>query len=334
MDLSFEVLEHVMSFLPYDDKKSARLVCRKWRDVSYSPRLLQNEVVKLQRYQDLNQLIGHGRKYFNVEIVSEAEEGTAIDFWSRCGKYVKYLKMYFRSRCFSEVFPNTPNLEELELWRWNWKHADIQTPRPALSFQNLRGVSLNFTNLSGGEFLMLLENAPRLEDLTLILADGRCAMGPGLVDALETFFNKQRNIIRRLHIPGCEFEDSELAKIFSNICPQMVELRLSESDTLTDECLPIIQTKMPNLRKIALNLSRYDEDGFYIMLVTEEGVHNLLRSLKQLTHIGLPMSLVGECTAQLLSTMDHLYSVDLVDASDDFDQRCLRKHSALSLFRN
>lgn len=308
LDLPEEMMEFVMSFLPVADRKTARLVCRYLRDISYSAKIIEKEVVKVSSYHDLNHL-NQDRKYFHIKIEAEEaeEQVTAIDFWSRSGEYVKSLDLQSVGfHHMSEVFLNTPNLEELELSSWETPRLIVPFP-----FQKLLRLSLQVLKLRGEEFVVLVENAPRLEELTLIFDNQ--TVEPDLIDSLEAFTYSRRNFLKLLHFFSGRLEDFQLTKILSNIGPRMLDLSLFDIIGLTDACLPIIKEKMPNLRKITLRNLQF----------TDEGLHNLLRELKLLTHIDLTMSLVEERTASLFPTMSHLRSVDLSD-TPLFDQRCLR----------
>lgn len=86
---------------------------RLWR---HPAKLSKNEVWKVPKYRDLNQLIDDGRKYFHLKIDGKDEEAAA-EFWCKYGPYVKSLDMRFQSRCISAVLPNTHNVEELKLWK-------------------------------------------------------------------------------------------------------------------------------------------------------------------------------------------------------------------------
>lgn len=90
----------------------------------------------LSCYCDLKKLNLEG-KYYNIRI-SEVEDGhecdeanrNCVDFWSRCGKYVKELTVCLLGEdteieatlsllvYLKDVLPNTPNLKKLSLSGW------------------------------------------------------------------------------------------------------------------------------------------------------------------------------------------------------------------------
>lgn len=303
------MVEKIMLYLPQRDRKAARLVGSCWRDVSYAKKFMKNEVLKVNRYRDLNRLTDSKRKYFHVVVKEEnkGEEETAADFWEKFGDDVRSLKMFLQRNCITEVFPNIPNVEEMMLCE-TLDHVWI--PRRDVVpcfFPKLGKLSLCYIEKLGEEeFGMLVEHAPSLKKLIL----GMNTREPDLVDSLEAFVNRQGNILQLLDFKDTRIEDSQLMRILTNIGPQMVELHLPN---ITDACLPFIQQKMPNLKKISLRTA-----------CSDEGIDNLLRALVHLTHIDIAYSLVGDRTALLLPTMPHLCSIDLSGTSEHFDQYCLR----------
>lgn len=307
-DLPYEILEHIMSFMSHADKKTARLVCRYWREVSYSPKLVTNQIVKVSKYRDLNELTEHERIYLNLKIDGEDEEEDAVEFWRRFGQHVKSLDMCLLNHCITEVFPNTPNLEEMKLW----ESEASRLPVVPFNFQKLLSLALKFVELTGDVFGMLVDNAPRLQELSLTMRGWR--IKPDLADALEAFINRQGKILQKLHFSHVRVQNVQLTKILSNIGPQIVELHLPDCSDLTDAFLPVIKQKMPNLKRLNLRWTK----------CTDEGIHDLLRELKNLTHIELKRSWVGERTAQLLPNLAPLCAVDLSD-TQNFDDHCVRR---------
>lgn len=323
--LTDEIVENMMFFMSYEDRKTARLVCRCWREISFSSRLIKSEVVKLPTYQDLQLLIEHGSKYFNIEIGDEEEENdclnqteaeTAFEFWSKSGQYIKSLKMRLHSRCLSEVLPNLHNVVELTLWGLEIPIFPV-TPFP---FQNLLRLTIKYKILNGNNFRMLVENAPRLEELNLIRESSeRNLIREPLIENfklnrdLATFTKRQGSILKRLRFYKIGFDNDKLKKILANVGPQMLEFQLSAFTFLNDACVPIIRAKMPNLIKINLSFSTF----------TDNGIYNLLRGMKHLTHVDLMSAYAEYQTASVIATMTNLVFIDLTSAYS-MNEQCIR----------
>lgn len=326
-DLPDELLEHVISYLPLAARKNARLVCRHWQQVSYFTRLIKNDLLYIKSYEDLRKLDCKW-KYFNVKIKhlgNGRENKPCPEFWFSCGKYIKSLILYVPdvyTDCLREIFPNTPNLEQLTLWNSDDCSVIATTPKPAhltsiphFTFSKLLSLTVDFSNEpTGEEFRKLVENAPLLEQVNLVYL--RHEVKTNLIDSLKDFTFRQRNILRRLRFKSCEIGDELLTTILSNLGPQVEELHLHACWNLTDTCLPIIQTKLVNLRKIDLSSTKF----------TEEGLQNLLSSLKRLTHVSLTGRLNSERTATVFAAMSQLRSADIsCPLSHIFEAQCMRQ---------
>lgn len=195
-DLPEEVVEHIFSFLPVPDRKSASLVCTKWEKLAFCHRLLRNVTLKVQLRLKCHVLRKSNRRYRNLTIDSldrlvGSEFENLLEILDRfadveCFVYLGNLE----SKHLCMVLNRLPKLQQMMVGRMirEWCPANgcriseqlqatgtlnnvLQTER--LVVPNLTQLSISFTNSDDGmdTFPILLRLAPQLKNVDLYSTD-------------------------------------------------------------------------------------------------------------------------------------------------------------------
>nr|XP_029725580.1 uncharacterized protein LOC109426677 [Aedes albopictus] len=130
-DLPVEVLEHIFSFLPLSDRKSASLVCQQWEKLTFSRRFLGNVKLELRLWCKSQQtfLLRSSRRYrhlsgfMDVYVGKESCFKYMLEIVDLFGQDVESLQCqgHFTTDQLFLVLSRLPNLQQLivELHRWN-----------------------------------------------------------------------------------------------------------------------------------------------------------------------------------------------------------------------
>lgn len=310
-----EIIVHLMSYLSLPDRKNARLVCRRWCELSFSTSLIKDDITVLPYYSSLDRL-SFERKYFNIKIKKiNVITPTPIQFWARCGSHVKSIEMFLidNMRCYwlQEVFANTPNLEFLLLssydendqTRIEWRDLPMISPTFE-SYRLPKLVSLDLLHvkdLKGEHFCNMVENVPLLKRLSLEWLE---SSGPSdLQKALVDFAKRQTSILKELNFSYSTsiITDEFFRPIVSSLGPQLTGLYLRKCTALSDSSLRVISKFLPNLKEVDVSMCSF----------TDAALYKFIQNLKHLTHISLVKTLVGDSTLPLLASMNQLRAIEL-----------------------
>lgn len=363
-DLPDEMLEQVFSHLKLSDRENARLVCRHWRDVFYSPSLTENVQITLSYYSDLNELNFSGR-YTNIKIKKmknkpRMRDGQGItfkedcaEFWSKCGQYVKSLSMFYvgeQSEFLRDIFPNTPNLESLSLCDHddkNFKNTyrdmfDMARTRKALRDSPLESDELALNMLNQ---LNPFEVRPPLDFTFPKLQSLKIEYNKGLTSEQFRNWVEKAPMLKRLSLYSRNSKDEKdllcALDVFTN----------RQQNHLIGLSLNLFELKDSNLKNIVLNLGpqmvELDLHGcrnitdICLPLISERfpklqkidlsctqcsdgGISDLLKSLEHVAHVYLERTLVSRRTAAVIPAMTQLRVLSLAGSKQHFDELCVR----------
>ncbi|XP_062550367.1 uncharacterized protein LOC134215129 [Armigeres subalbatus] len=219
-DFPVELLEHIISFLPLSDRKSASLVCRLWNEVAFSRRFLRNVALKLtksRRRCQCNHLQRSIRRYRNV----------FISFgWVTCCEYdfVMITEVLDRFGEGLDSFHCMTNLTEEQLWTVMSRAPNLQQLVVGWDDKAVNQLGLNFPVLKHLTDLGSLGNVLKIPSLNV----------PKLVH-LSANFTKRTDAeasMAALHRLGQQLKSLEL---FS-----------------TEYFIPISKLQFPNVRVLKL----------------------------------------------------------------------------------
>ncbi|XP_062716670.1 uncharacterized protein LOC134292027 [Aedes albopictus] len=189
-DLPEEVLEHIFSFLPLSDRKSASLVCTTWEKLAFSRRFLREVVFQIGSQETL--LHKSKRRYSNMSVIFDKHVVHNHFFYKHLFKLLElfatdveslHCRGYVSTKLLCMMVNRLPKLQQwtVESEVTNWYRGPrfpvvMQLPAPGslnnelqIEMPNLTQLSIRFTNPANGwdPTAVLRQLAPQLKKVDL-----------------------------------------------------------------------------------------------------------------------------------------------------------------------
>jgi len=229
-NLPDDIFIQVMSYLSLSGRMKCRLVNKRWNELSYSASLIKNDITYVDSLSDLNSL-NFNRKYFNIKVKKTHKTSEKPDnhlaFWKKFGKFIRSVN--FRNVLYPlelwEIFVLTPNIEEVVL------HGKMERCEKIPNWLISEIPPKNFTKLVSLEVYGF--------DNTIV--------------PLLNFLTQSKNCaLQKLAIGMSNLENEVFTEIFEVIGNQLSELILDSNKKLTQDILPVIEDKFPNLKTLKI----------------------------------------------------------------------------------
>ncbi|KXJ67827.1 hypothetical protein RP20_CCG009614 [Aedes albopictus] len=188
-DFPEEVLEHILSFLPLSDRKSASLVCKNWERLAFCRRFLHQVALKIGSRKTL--LHRFERRYRNMFVIFDRRIQNQLflkhllEFLELCATDVESFRCrgHLTTKQLCTVLSRLPKLQQLTI-ESNWNQGprylvQVRFPAPEslnnevqienLDVPHLTQLSISLTNLENGwdAVAFLRKLAPQLEKVDL-----------------------------------------------------------------------------------------------------------------------------------------------------------------------
>jgi len=295
-----EVLILIMSYLGFPDRLNARLVNKRWCELSYSAGLTKNDITSVTSFKQLRHL-NLNRKYLNIKIKEAQKKGEPCnvfpDFWKKCGEYVRSIEFYKTVHPFEflpTVFQFTPNIEyiymsgikENSFWR---SGPSISTPTlvnietEPLPFPKLLSIDIHGLENQTFPFLKAVTvSSPKLKRIGI-----ECLNQDVSSSMLDIYNHSMCQTLKELNISSTGITDELILKIFNFVGSELTGLYLRKNKNLTDVTLNVIPMKFPKLKELDLSINAF----------TAEGIKDVLSNIPNMTHVSLEKTKADDLTA-------------------------------------
>nr|XP_029730117.1 uncharacterized protein LOC115267335 [Aedes albopictus] len=343
-DLPEEVLEHIFSFLPLSDRKSASLVCTTWEKLAFSRRFLRKVVFQIGSQETL--LHKSKRRYSNMSVIFDKHVVHNHFFYKHLFKLLELFATDVESlHCKGYVSTNrlcmmVNRLPKLQQWTvesevMNWYRGPrfpvvTQLSAPGsltnelqIETPNLTQLSIRFTNSANGwdPTAVLRQLAPQLKKVDLYSTVRSIPLEQLQFPKAEV-----------LNIGGClrvTDNDSDLRTFFAGF-RILKEVRLES--VVKEIAIDLIIKACPGIELFEFNVPRSDPIPFHLLerlkhlktlglgQVYEVSENSLkCNPLVNVKNLSLELSECGDSSIERLRhLLPNVIAIDVVTLKDDW----------------
>ncbi|XP_062554283.1 uncharacterized protein LOC134219555 [Armigeres subalbatus] len=222
-----EIVDHIFSFLPLPDRKSASLVCRLWNELAFDDRYMRHVVINFSGWESSNKisyLRKSSRRYRNILAYLGRELHREI-FFDIIIEVLDHIGSELRS------FHCMALMSEKQLWSVISRVPKLEQLIVGFYTSSSRQQECFFPELKNLKDLRLLENVHQIQSLNI----------PALTQFSGNFSDS--------------WDAKESLAALRRMAPQLKRLELQSSENF----IPIDELQFPNVEKLELSGQIYQD---------------------------------------------------------------------------